>query len=99
MNARGCTMEIVEKNLISIICGVVALAAIGVGFTMLPGRATALQTKLEERKRAYDTLHSLLSKPRQMPSVNPDNPSQDQLTQFPSARIIEDGQKIMKQVE
>ena len=59
-------MDIVKKSLISIICGVVALAAIGVAFTMLPGRASELQTKLDARKQTYDTLHSLLTKPRQI---------------------------------
>src|SRR5207247_7964120 len=50
-------------------------------------------------KHTYETLNSLLTKSRQLPSVNPDAPEQAQLNQFPSQKIIDAGSAIMKQVE
>jgi len=92
-------MEIIKKNIVSVICGVVALAAIAVAFTMLPGRAAQLQQQLDARRTTYESMHQLLTKPRQLPSVNPDDPSAQQaLPQFPSAKIIEAGTAITKQV-
>ena len=38
-------MELVKKNIISIICGVVALAAVAVAFTMVSGRKQQLHLK------------------------------------------------------
>lgn len=92
-------MEIVKKNLISIICGVVALAALVVGLFMVPGRAGELQAKVDERKAAHDQLAELLNKPRQLPVVNPDNPAAENLQQFPSQSIITQGDEITKRVE
>src|SRR4051812_27955533 len=92
-------MEIVKKNMVSIICGVIALAAVGVAFTMVPSRAAALQTQLAGRKATYEEMKSLLSKQRQMPGVNPDSAAQEPLTVFPSAKIIEAGTKVMDAVQ
>ena len=46
-------MEIVKKNIISIIFGVVALAAVGVAFTMVPSDRDALQAKLNSSKQTH----------------------------------------------
>src|SRR5262245_37479285 len=92
-------MDMVKKNLLSIICGVVALAAIGVAFTMLPSRANEHTTQMEGRKPAYDQLHQLISNERQLPIVNPDNPNQDRLPVFPSEKVIKKGEEINGQVK
>jgi len=92
-------MDIVKKNLLSIICGVVALAARGVAFTMLPTKASELTTEMESRKKAYDDLHQLVSKERQLPSVNPDNPEQQRLPVFPSEKINKWGEEVTAQVK
>lgn len=88
-------MDIVKKNILSIICGVIALAAIGVGMTMVPGKAHELQTKLDASKSNYDALNGLLTKERQLPSVDPDNATQGTLKQFPSEKVIEKGKAII----
>lgn len=92
-------MEIVKKNIISIICGVVALAALGVAFTMVPSDRDALQAKLDQSKATHDSLSGLLTKSRQLPTVDPDNPTADTLKQFPNEKIIKVGEEITKKVE
>ena len=47
---------------------------------------------------AHDTLAGLLQKDRQLPIVNPDDPAQQKLSQFPSQRIIEQGNKLVQQI-
>jgi len=92
-------MDIVKKNLLSIICGVIALAAIGVAFTMLPSRKDQLAADMEKRKHAYDELHKLVSAERQLPSVNPDNPAQERLPVFPNEKVIKWGEELTAQVK
>jgi hypothetical protein len=92
-------MEIVKKNLISIICGVVALAALIVALVMVPSRQTELQKELDARKSTYDQLSTLLHKDRKLPVVDPESTDQQPLPVFPSEGIIAQGTQIMKQVE
>ncbi len=92
-------MDIVKKNLISVIAIVVAIAAIAVAFTMVSGRREALQTELAARAQTFTTLHGLLTKDRTLPTVDPDHPTAEKLTKFPSAKIIEQGEGITKKVE
>ena len=92
-------MEIVKKNIISIICGVVALAAVGVALFVVPGKKAELQTAVDSSATNNKALADLLSKPRQMPVVNPDNPEQQALEQFPSEAVIKRGEEITGQVE
>ncbi|MEA2709318.1 MAG: hypothetical protein QOF78_1919 [Phycisphaerales bacterium] len=92
-------MEIVKKNIISIICGVVALAAVVVAFVIVPGHQEQLQANVKTSQAAYESVNTLLTKPRQLPVVNPDNPEQKQLEQFPSETVIKQGEAITKKVE
>ena len=93
-------MEIVKKNIISIICGVVALAAVVVAFVIVPGHKEAApeRTSTPARRRTR-SLDDLLKKPRQLPVVNPDNPEQKSLEAFPSEAVIKQGEAITKKVE
>jgi hypothetical protein len=92
-------MDIVKKNIVSIICGVVALAAVAVAFTMLTSKQEELQKQLDGRKQVYDQLNGLLTKPRQLPVLDPDKPEPKPLTKFPNAKTIEEGGKLTKGVE
>ena len=92
-------MDIVKKNLISIIAGVVAIAAIAVAFTMVSSKRAELQTKLTSSAGTFTTLHGLLTKDRTLPTVDPDHPTAEKLTKFPSNKIIEQGEQITKKVE
>src|SRR5437762_6944927 len=91
-------MEIVKKNIVSIICGVVALAAVVVAFTFVSGKMSELQRSAEARKAAHDSLRTLLTKPRELPVVDPDNPTAAKLDKFPSDSIIKQGEAITASV-
>lgn len=91
-------MEIVKKNLVSIICGVVALLAFVAIFWPLGGYFSALQTQVDARKATNDTLTGLISKDRKLPIVDPVRIEQERLEQFPSKKAIEKGEEVTKQV-
>lgn len=91
-------MEIVKKNLISIICGVVALVAIAVSLFVVPGKKEALQGNVNQSKSSHDKLADLLKKPRQLPVVNPENPEQKPLEPFPSEAVIKQGEALTKKL-
>src|SRR5688500_5047803 len=92
-------MEIVKKNIISIIAGVVALAAIAVAFTMLTSRAEELKTDLAARQQAYSQLEQLLKKDRTLPTISLEKAEAEKLTKFPSQKIIDQGDALIKGVE
>src|SRR3978361_2290067 len=92
-------MDLVKKNIVSIIFGVIALAAIVVAFTMLPSSKAALQTKLDARKATHEQWAALQTKNRPLPSVNPDSPTQENLSGFPNQKIIDQGTAVVAEVE
>src|SRR6476659_220046 len=82
-------MEIVKKNLVSIICGVVAVMALVAVFVWpLDGYYETLKTKAENRAKVQGKISALLSKPRTVPVFDPNNPTATTLTSFPSAAVI-----------
>jgi hypothetical protein len=87
-------MDIVKKNLLSIICGVVALVAIVALFYPLGGTVDRLKGELDSRKAVYATLEGLRSKPRTLPVIDPDKPTPEPLGRFPNDQIIEQGKAI-----
>jgi hypothetical protein len=92
-------MDIVKKNLLSVICGVIALAALVAVFIWpLDGYFSELNTKAGQRAAKQQTIDGLLRKPRKMPVFDPDNPTEDTLTRFPSAAVIKLGANAQKGV-
>ncbi|MCC7349160.1 MAG: hypothetical protein IT446_01200 [Phycisphaerales bacterium] len=91
-------MEIVKKNIFSVICGVVALVAIIASFWPLGSKTDELQSALTSRKSAYDSMTSLLGKSRNLPIVDPQSSEQEPLKNFPSPDIIEKGKTATKEV-
>src|SRR4051794_614563 len=63
-------MELVKKNMVSIICGVIALLAIGALFWPISGYYAELQTKAEDRVREHKALNDLLTKDRKLPVID-----------------------------
>jgi hypothetical protein len=92
-------LEIVKKNLISIIAGVIAIAAIGVAFTTLASEKETLQKDLDARKAAYTSLDGLRTAQRTLPTVKLGDSAAEPLTKFPSLKIIEQGDVIVKELE
>ncbi len=57
-------MEIVKKNILSIICGVIALLAVVALFWPISGMYADAQTVLDGRKKAFTDIVSLKQSPR-----------------------------------
>ena len=90
-------MEIVKKNILSILCGVVALVAIVAIFWPGGSRKADVQAQLDQRKAQYTKAQGLLTKPRHMPVILPaggDSAASD-LKSFPSQTMVEVGQKAV----
>jgi hypothetical protein len=83
-------MEIVKKNLVSIICGLIALMALVAVFVWpLDGYYDALKTKADNRAKVQGKISGLLSKTRVIPVFDPNNPTATNLTAFPSKTVID----------
>lgn len=93
-------MDVVKKRWLSILCGVVALIAVGVYATWNASQRTKLQQQLAQRKQTYDQLQAVLNKQRHLPivSLTADAPAEE-LKHFPSQKIIEAGKAAVKQVQ
>src|SRR4051812_33050911 len=92
-------MEIVKKNILSIICGVVALLALVASVWPLGGMKDTLNTELTARTAVYSSLQSLKGKTRHAPVVNPDNPESETLSRFPNDDLIKEGETIQLQFQ
>ena len=92
-------MDIVKKNLVSIICGVIAIVAIVATFYPMNGEFDKLNKQLVERNTAYSTAEGILAKTRQMPvtdlvsSVEP-----PPLKYFPSPAITKTAKTFLDQL-
>ncbi len=92
-------MELVRKNILSIVCGVIAvLALVSLVWPISPMYAE-LQTTLDSRKKAAEQLVALKNSPRFLPVIELDNPKPGTLVQFPNRAIIEAGGEATKKVQ
>lgn len=89
---------IIKKNLLSVLCGVVALIAFIAAFWPVGGFFTDLQTTTQRRAAQYGSLQGMLTKPRQLPLTDPSKTQQDPLQSFPTEPIIAAGDKATKDV-
>lgn len=90
-------MDIVKKNIMSIVCGVIALAGIVILVTWVSSQRADLQKRLDQRKATYDALLKVQNQPRHLPivSLGPDAQPED-LKHFPNPKIIEAGKAGVK---
>lgn len=92
-------MEIVKKNLISIICGVVALLALVAVFVYpLPGMQEDLQKEVSARQAVASSIASLSSATAQMPRTDKE---QEPVTiqRFPTRAVIAAGDEAIKRLQ
>ncbi len=93
-------MDIVKKNLLSIIFGVIALAALVAWVWPLGSIKREAQSKLDERVSLYRSMQSMLSKERKLPDVSLTGASEAKpLGMFPTERIIEWGKSLQQKVK
>lgn len=85
-------MDIVKKNLVSIICGVVALiATFAVFIYPLDGFFDELIEKAKARAAVQQKISTLVQRPRTMPVIDPSSSVAAKLPKFPSDEIIKLG--------
>jgi hypothetical protein len=96
-------MDLVKKNILSVICGVVAILAVCTLFYPIGGWTSQLQSKLDSSKKNFDDkISALTKKPRKLPVVpDPNNPAADAppLNQFPTQTVIDQGSAFAEQVK
>lgn len=91
-------LEIVKRNLLSIICGVVALLAVAVVFFFIDGLFEELGTDLAKSKDTYGQLKQLNSEKGGflMPTTGENQAEATPLPHFPTERQIIEGENIVK---
>jgi hypothetical protein len=84
-------LAFVRKNILIIICGVIAVAAIVSIFWPIDGYFASLQTDVDARKSAYATATTLLRKSRTLPVLDPQTTDPQPLNVFPTDSVIARG--------
>jgi hypothetical protein len=93
-------MDIVKKNLVSIICGVVALVALVAVFVWpLDGYYTDLHQRATARAAVYGKVDGLLKKGRSLPVLDFNHPEVAPLLKFPSDYVIAVGKQAQEKVK
>jgi hypothetical protein len=87
-------MEIVKKNIASILCGVVAIAAVVAWFWPIGGMYSTLKADVDKSKQQYDQVEQLRKAPRKLPTlVLEGTPEQAELKSFPNEKVIKAGKE------
>lgn len=95
-------MELVKKNIASILCGVVVILALVALFWPISGWVSTLQASVNNSKKNYaDKMQSLMTASRKLPITNPVDSTADQpaLKQFPTEQVIKLGEEVKDQVQ
>ena len=93
-------MDIVKKNLVSIICGVIALVAVVAVFVWpLNGYYDTLHSKAAARAAIYSKVDGLMTKSRSLPVLDFNHPEAGKLTKFPSREVIKVGEAAQQGVK
>jgi hypothetical protein len=88
-------MPIIKKNILSIVCGVLVIAAVVVYFVWVSGSLYPdLEASAKQRKSQYDTLNNLLGKSRTMPVIDLKNTQPVPLPCFPTTEVIEQAKQV-----
>jgi hypothetical protein len=86
-------MDIVKKNILSILCGVVALVGVVVWFFPLGGMYDDLQKEVNGSKQLYTEIESLRKQPRSLPNLVLEETERQQLGRFPNDKVIAAGKQ------
>jgi hypothetical protein len=92
-------MDIVKKNIISIILGVIVLLCIVAAFFYpTPKYYDQLRTDANARKADYDKVKALVDQKRQLPILDPESTEPKELDTFPNRQVIDEGARLVKAV-
>ncbi len=92
-------MDIVKKNMWSIVCGVVALLAVGATFYPLGGKFEELNMKLQTSVEDYNKIKRVNNEKLSLPIVDPKSTEVPPLEQFPTDKVIERGRQVVGKVK
>jgi hypothetical protein len=92
-------MDIVKKNMWSIVCGVVALLAVASTFYPLGGKFEELNTKLQTSADDFRKFKAINSQKLNMPVVDPKTTDVPKLDVFPTDKVIERGRQVIGKVK
>ncbi|MDB5301773.1 MAG: hypothetical protein JWO87_3436 [Phycisphaerales bacterium] len=91
-------MEMVKKNILSIICGVVALLALVAWFWPIGGMFATAQTALDQKTDDFKKLSGLRSASRRWPVNGYENDPPVPLKRFPNPQIINEGKNLKEAI-
>jgi hypothetical protein len=93
-------MDLLKKNIVTIVCGVIVLLAIVAIFYPISGYYEELRQKAEARRGVYQALKGLTEKQRSLPIIELGTTSQAApLTMFPTPAVAEKGQRVVELVK
>jgi hypothetical protein len=87
-------MEIVKKNILSIVCGVIIIGAVVAYFVFVTGKIEDLDAAAKQRKSQYETLNNLIGKQRTLPVVELKTTTPVPLPVFPTLPVIEQAKQV-----
>ncbi|HEX8323867.1 MAG TPA: hypothetical protein VF595_08120 [Tepidisphaeraceae bacterium] len=87
-------MDIVKKNLVSIICGVIALLCVVLIFYPLGGMYTDIATQLRKSTEIGSGLEKVANEQRTWPTLSSKDEDRQPLRRFPTEPVYEAGRKI-----
>jgi hypothetical protein len=93
---KQAVFAFIRKNLLSLICALVALIALVATFYPIGGWIDDLQSQARDRSQADAALDAFKSKPRKLPLTDMTKPDADPgtLTVFPNSQVVAAGQNI-----
>src|SRR5688572_18746638 len=91
-------MDIVKKNMWSIVCGVVAVLAVVSTYYPLSGKFVELDQKLQASVTDHGKLKQLNNPSFNMPVIDPKTSVVKPLGQFPTQKVIDRGKEVVAKV-
>ena len=88
-------MDIVKKNMWSIVCGVVAVLAVVSTYYPLTGKFVELGSKLQSSADEDRKFKTLINLNPNMPVIDPKTSEIKPLGMFPTERVIEKGKQVV----
>src|SRR5882762_92223 len=91
-------MDIIKKNMWSIVCGVVAILAVVSTFYPLNGKFDELNAKLGGSVADSGKIKQLINLNPNMPVIDPKTSLVNKLDMFPTEKVIERGKQVVDKV-
>ena len=92
-------MNVVKKNLLSILCGVVALLAVVALVWPLEGMNESARAELKKQKETYEAIESLSTKQRKLPVFTIEAGEEVPLEAFPTPEITKKGEEASERMK